>query len=32
MKRTLVRVADFLGMGVPEVWIVDPVSRTQASP
>jgi Uma2 family endonuclease len=28
MKRTLLRVADFLAMGVPEVWVVDPVSRT----
>jgi Uma2 family endonuclease len=28
MRRTLVRVRDFLGMGVREVWVVDPESRT----
>ena len=28
MSRTLVRVRDFLTMGVPEVWIVDPALRT----
>ena len=28
MTRTLVRVRDFLAMGVPEVWIVDPELRT----
>ncbi len=27
MRRMLVRVGDFLGMGVPEVWIFDPVER-----
>ena len=28
MSRTLVRVRDFLAMGVPEVWIVDPELRS----
>ena len=28
MTRTLARVRDFLAMGVPEVWIVDPELRT----
>ncbi len=28
MTRTLVRVQDFLTMGVPKVWIVDPELRT----
>ena len=28
MPRTMVRVRDFLGMGVPEVWIFDPARRT----
>ena len=28
MHRLLVRVRDFLAMGVPEVWIFDPESRT----
>ena len=28
MSRTLVRVRDFLTMGVPEVWIVDPETRS----
>ena len=28
MSRTMIRVKDFLTMGVPEVWIVDPETRT----
>lgn len=28
MPRTLVRVRDFLLMGVPAVWIFDPATRT----
>ena len=28
MQRTLARVRELLGMGVPEVWVFDPASRT----
>ena len=28
MRRTLVRIREFLAMGVPEVWVFDPESRT----
>lgn len=27
MSRVLVRVREFLGMGVPEVWVIDPARR-----
>ena len=28
MRRTLLRIREFLEMGVPEVWVFDPESRT----
>ena len=28
MRRTLTRVRDMVGMGIPEVWVFDPESRT----